>query len=182
MDINNLTAKMSLEESPNPSKSAKRVGYLKWEDYFMATAVLAAQRSKDPNCQVGACIVNTDKRIVGVGYNGMPNGCSDEVFDWTQTNKQLYVCHAEMNAILNKNVIDVKGCDLYVTRYPCNECAKVIIQSGIKNIYYIYNKHPDKPIYIASGKMLEAAGVSVMKFVPENNEILLNLSPPQMHC
>lgn len=180
MDINNLTAKMSLEDDASPAKSRKREGCLKWEEFFMANAVLAAQRSKDPECQVGACIVNPAKRIVGVGYNGMPNGCSDDIFEWKKDLKQLYVCHAEMNAILNKNVIDVKGCDLYVTRFPCNECAKVIIQSGISTIYFLEDKHPERQMYVAAKKMFVAAGVAVRQFTTdrkENIEIRLRISP-----
>ncbi|CAH0663828.1 unnamed protein product [Spodoptera exigua] len=178
MDINTLTAEMSLEESPRPPKSAKREGYLKWEDYFMGTALLAAKRSKDPNCQVGACIVNRENRIVGIGYNGMPNGCSDDTFPWDKNNKQFYVCHAEMNAILNRNIIDLKGCTLYVSRFPCNECAKMIIQSGITKVYYIYDKSPNKDVYIASKKMLEEAYVQFEVFKSEHKTIVIDLTPP----
>ncbi|XP_050552061.1 deoxycytidylate deaminase isoform X2 [Spodoptera frugiperda] len=113
-------------------------------------------------------------------YNGMPNGCSDDIFEWKKDLKQLYVCHAEMNAILNKNVIDVKGCDLYVTRFPCNECAKVIIQSGISTIYFLEDKHPERQMYVAAKKMFVAAGVAVRQFTTdrkENIEIRLRISP-----
>ncbi|XP_059500840.1 deoxycytidylate deaminase isoform X2 [Stegostoma tigrinum] len=114
----------------------KREDYLEWSEYFMAVAFLSAQRSKDPNSQVGACIVNPENKIVGIGYNGMPNGCSDDILPWARTGpnkldtKYMYVCHAELNAILNKNSADVKGCTMYVALFPCNECAKLIIQSG----------------------------------------------------
>ncbi|KAG7392201.1 hypothetical protein PHYBOEH_006455 [Phytophthora boehmeriae] len=114
----------------------KRTDYLSWDDYFMSVAFLSAMRSKDPSTQVGACIVNPEKKIVGIGYNGFPNGCDDDDLPWAResaTNSPLdtkypYVCHAEMNAILNKNSTDVKGCTIYVALFPCNECAKLIIQ------------------------------------------------------
>ncbi|XP_053440977.1 deoxycytidylate deaminase isoform X2 [Nycticebus coucang] len=114
----------------------KRDDYLEWPEYFMAVAFLSAQRSKDPNSQVGACIVDTENKIVGIGYNGMPNGCSDDLLPWRRTaesrldTKYPYVCHAELNAIMNKNSADVKGCSMYVALFPCNECAKLIIQAG----------------------------------------------------
>ncbi|CAO2612118.1 Deoxycytidylate deaminase [Lemmus lemmus] len=119
----------------------KRDDYLEWPEYFMAVAFLSAQRSKDPNSQVGACIVNTENKIVGIGYNGMPNGCSDDLLPWRRTaenkldtkypyGKTSSVCHAELNAIMNKNSADVKGCSMYVALFPCNECAKLIIQAG----------------------------------------------------
>ncbi|XP_076071795.1 deoxycytidylate deaminase-like [Mytilus galloprovincialis] len=121
---------------------------LEWEEYFMALAFLSAQRSKDPKTKVGACIVNKDQRIVGMGYNGMPNNCKDEDFPWgkgqtAEDNKHLYVCHAELNAVVNKIQADIRGCRMYVTLFPCNECAKIIIQSGIKKV--IYYKMPDMP-------------------------------------
>ncbi|KAH9643787.1 hypothetical protein HF086_002285 [Spodoptera exigua] len=166
MDINTLTAEMSLEESPRPPKSAKREGYLKWEDYFMGTALLAAKRSKDPNCQVGACIVNRENRIVGIGCLLIKFNCN------------VSVCHAEMNAILNRNIIDLKGCTLYVSRFPCNECAKMIIQSGITKVYYIYDKSPNKDVYIASKKMLEEAYVQFEVFKSEHKTIVIDLTPP----
>uniref|UniRef100_A0A8C6AYR6 Deoxycytidylate deaminase n=1 Tax=Monodon monoceros TaxID=40151 RepID=A0A8C6AYR6_MONMO len=112
----------------------KRDDYLEWPEYFMAVAFLSAQRSKDPNSQVGACIVNAENKIVGIGYNGMPNGCSDDLLPWRRTAESIldtkypYVCHAELNAIMNKNSADVKGCTMYVALFPCNECAKLIIQ------------------------------------------------------
>ncbi|XP_016075973.1 PREDICTED: deoxycytidylate deaminase isoform X2 [Miniopterus natalensis] len=116
----------------------KREDYLEWPEYFMAVAFLSAQRSKDPNSQVGACIVNAENKIVGIGYNGMPNGCSDDLLPWRRTaerkldTKYPYVCHAEMNAIMNKNSADLKGCAIYVALFPCNECAKLIIQVSKK--------------------------------------------------
>ncbi|XP_072806598.1 deoxycytidylate deaminase isoform X4 [Vicugna pacos] len=116
----------------------KRDDYLEWPEYFMAVAFLSAQRSKDPNSQVGACIVNAENKIVGIGYNGMPNGCSDDLLPWRRTAENIldtkypYVCHAELNAIMNKNSADVKGCSMYVALFPCNECAKLIIQAALR--------------------------------------------------
>ncbi|KAJ8947928.1 hypothetical protein NQ318_005156 [Aromia moschata] len=138
------------------SMNSKREDYLDWHEYFMATAFLAAKRSKDPCSQVGACIVNEDNVIVGIGYNGMPKGCGDDEFPWDKMshnaleNKYLYVCHAEVNAILNKNCASIKNCTLYVALFPCNECAKVIIQSGIKEVIYMSDKHAYKVQTVAS--------------------------------
>uniref|UniRef100_A0A4X2M5N9 Deoxycytidylate deaminase n=1 Tax=Vombatus ursinus TaxID=29139 RepID=A0A4X2M5N9_VOMUR len=115
--------------------SEKRDDYLEWPEDFMAVSFLSAQRSKEPNFQVGACIVNAENKIVGIGYNGMPNGCSDDLLPWNRAAKSKldtkypYVCHAEMNAIMNKNSADVKGCTMCVALFPCNECAKLIIQA-----------------------------------------------------
>ncbi|XP_034080409.1 deoxycytidylate deaminase isoform X5 [Gymnodraco acuticeps] len=124
----------------NGDTTRKREDYLEWPEYFMAVAFLSAQRSKDPSSQVGACIVNQENKIVGIGYNGMPNGCDDDLLPWSRSaddrlnTKYPYginkVCHAELNAIMNKNSADVKGCSMYVALFPCNECAKLIIQSG----------------------------------------------------
>ena len=125
----------------------KRSDYLSWDEYFMGVALLSAQRSKDPNTQVGACIINEKKKIVGIGYNGLPIGCDDDTFPWDRdgdflATKYPYVCHAELNAILNKISADLDKCTVYVTLFPCNECAKVIIQSGIQEIIYLTNKYP----------------------------------------
>ncbi|XP_044002488.1 deoxycytidylate deaminase isoform X2 [Aphidius gifuensis] len=156
------------ESSPemcrNPTQ--KRKNYLDWDEYFMALVFLSAQRSKDPCTQVGACIVDNEKRIVAVGYNGMPRGCDDDVFPWGKSgtkleNKHLYVCHAEVNAILNKNSHDVKNCTLYVGLFPCNECAKMIIQSGIKTVIYMSDKHAHKISTIAAKRMFEAANIEI---------------------
>lgn len=149
---------------------AKREGYISWDEYFMGVALLSAMRSKDPNTQVGACIVNDDNRIVSVGYNGFPRGCSDEVFPWERKadnqndTKYPFVCHAELNAILNSNGIGVKGSRIYVALFPCNECAKAIIQAGIKEIIYISDKYADTDNNRASRRMLAAAGVKLTKF------------------
>ena len=172
-----------MSESTQKGESAKRKNYIGWDDYFMSVAILSAHRSKDPRTQVGACIVNQDNRIVGVGYNGMPNGCSDDEYPWTapdQTNdcdelndKYLYVCHAELNAILNKNSADLRGCKIYVTLFPCNECAKMIIQSGITEIIFSSDKYSGRTKFKASKKMLDSAGVKWRQFVIEK-EISIN--------
>ena len=156
----------------------KRENYLSWDDYFMGLALLSAKRSKDPNTQVGACIVNTNNKIVSVGYNGMPMGCNDDVFPWGREGNDLdtkypYVVHAELNAILNSKV-DLSGCTIYVTMFPCNECSKAIIQSGIKKMVYLTNKYPDSVAVKASEKMLNSAGVECFKYETDTENILLN--------
>lgn len=142
----------------------KRTNYLTWKECFTEMAVLISQRSKDPNTQVGAVIVDTDNVIVSIGYNGFPRGCSDDKFPWDKgdgmNNKKLYVCHAEMNAIINTNK-DLNNCKIYTTLFPCNECAKVIIQKKIRKIYYLDRK--DNLSTKASKKMLKSAGVKYKK-------------------
>ena len=145
-----------------------RNDYISWEEYFMNIAVLSALRSKDPNTQVGACIVNNKNRIVSIGYNGMPNGCNDIDMPWDREGEYLdtkypYVCHAELNAILN-NKSDLEGCTLYVTLFPCNECAKAIIQSGIKKIIFNENKYELSDSCIASRKMFAKSGVDIVEY------------------
>uniref|UniRef100_UPI00398E8B09 deoxycytidylate deaminase-like n=1 Tax=Pristiophorus japonicus TaxID=55135 RepID=UPI00398E8B09 len=158
----------------------KREDYLEWSEYFMAVAFLSAQRSKDPNSQVGACIVNPENKIVGIGYNGMPNGCSDDLLPWARAapdkldTKYMYVCHAELNAILNKNSADVKGCTMYVALFPCNECAKLIIQSGISKVTYMSDKYRDTPEMKASKLMLDMARVECRQFTPKNKTIIID--------
>lgn len=135
-------------KKPDPYEQTCRSTYLSWDDYFMHVAFLSAQRSKDPNKQVGAVIVSSQKIICGVGYNGFPRGCQDDSLPWAKKSlanspmdtKYPYVCHAEMNAIMNKNSETVQGASLYVTMYPCNECAKLIIQSGISEVVYFEGK------------------------------------------
>ena len=145
---------------------------ISWDEYFMGVAKLSAKRSKDPNTQVGCCIVNQDKRIVAVGYNGMPMGCDDKDFPWNvregalNETKYAYVVHAELNAILNATS-SLKGCTLYVTLYPCNECTKSILQSGIKEIVFEDNKYEGKDFDLASKKMLQSANVKVRQFKAE---------------
>ncbi|MBP5756444.1 MAG: dCMP deaminase family protein [Spirochaetales bacterium] len=148
----------------------KRTDYITWDEYFMSVAMLSAMRSKDPNTQVGACIVNQDKKIVGTGYNGFPIGCSDDILPWGRDGNPLqtkypFVCHAELNAILNSISRDLRGCTLYVVMFPCNECAKAIIQSGIKEVIYRDNKYPDSDSVKASTMMLKQAGVNVRQLV-----------------
>lgn len=140
----------------------KRTDYISWDEYFMGVALLASKRSKDPNTQVGACIVNDDNIILSTGYNGFPIGCSDDSFPWQregEDTKYPYVVHAELNAILNSNGKSLKGARIYVDLFPCNECAKAIIQSGIKEVVYLYDKYADTSATIASKRMLDAAGV-----------------------
>ena len=149
---------------------AKREDYISWDEYFMGVALLSAMRSKDPSTQVGACIVNADNRIVSVGYNGFPRGCSDEDFPWERSadnqndTKYPFVCHAELNAILNSNGIGVKGARIYVALFPCNECAKAIIQAGITEVIYISDKYAETDANKASRRMLESAGVKLTSF------------------
>ena len=143
----------------------KRLDYISWDTYFMGIAQLSSKRSKDPKTQVGACIVNQDNKIVGIGYNGFPKGISDDEFPWHDQGNFLetkypFVVHAEANAILNASQ-DLKECKLFVTLFPCNECTKLIIQSGIKELIYISNKDEGKDFQIASKKMLEKAQVKL---------------------
>ena len=157
----------------------KRTDYISWDQYFMGIALLSAQRSKDPNTQVGACIVGEDNRILSVGYNGMPQGCEDDDMPWGRDgsaldSKYMYVCHAELNAILNyRGNISVKGARLYVTLFPCNECAKAIIQSGIKEVVYKSDKYADSESTIASKKMFDETGVTYRQYNSQDKEIRL---------
>ena len=144
--------------------SDKRKDYLSWDEYFMAVAVLAGMRSKDPNTQVGACIVSENNRILSMGYNGFPNGVSDDEFPWCRegdplNNKYFYSTHSELNAILNYRGGSLEGAKLYVTLFPCNECAKAIIQAGIRTVVYDCDKYSLTPSVIASKKMFDAVGV-----------------------
>lgn len=151
----------------------KRTDYLSWDDYFTAIAFLTAKRSKDPNTQVGACIVDTNKCIIGLGYNGFPRGCSDDDLPWARENpsrlhtKYPFVCHAEVNAILNKCSADVKGATLYVALFPCNECAKLIIQAGIAEVVYTSDKYHDSDSCRASRIMFQMSGVKLRQHIPK---------------
>ena len=146
-----------------------------WDEYFMGIAVLSCERSKDPNTKVGACIVDENKKVVSIGYNGMPSGCDESQLSWNKgeglDSKYLYVCHAEFNAILNtRNGSALRGCTLYVTLFPCNECTKAIIQTGIKEVVYISNKYENTVGVQASKRMLLLAGVKIRQYdgrVPE---------------
>lgn len=146
----------------------KRTDYISWDEYFMGIALLSAKRSKDPSTQVGACIVNTQNKIVGAGYNGLPIGCHDDDFPWGKTGEHLqtkypYVCHAELNAILNNIGISLHGCRIYTALFPCNECAKAIIQSGIQEVVYLSDKYSGNDLFIASKRMLDTAGIKLRK-------------------
>lgn len=158
----------------------KRTDYLSWDEYFMGVAKLSAQRSKDNNTQVGACIVNEENKIVAVGYNGMPIGCNDDDMPWERTGdfmntKYAYVCHAELNAILNRNDGSLKGCRLYVTLYPCNECAKAIIQSGIREVIYGDNKYADADNTRAAQMMFRHASVETRAYKASGRELTITL-------
>lgn len=158
----------------------KREDYLSWDEYFMGIAILSSYRSKDPNTQVGACIVNDRNKIMSVGYNGFPTGCSDDQFPWEREGeaydtKYPYVCHAELNAILNNAGANLSGCRIYVALFPCNECAKAIIQSGIREVVYLSDKYADTPMTRASKRMFRAAGVKLTKLEPKRARIVIEL-------
>lgn len=160
---------------------AKREDYISWDEYFMGVAKLAAMRSKDPNTQVGACIVNTANKIISTGYNGLPLGCSDDTFPWgregsTYDSKYGYVTHAELNAILNNPGTSLEGCRIYVALFPCNECAKAIVQSGIKEVIYISDKYTDTDENRASKRILNAAGVRYRRFISDKDELVIDLT------
>ena len=160
----------------------KRTDYISWDEYFMGVAKLAARRSKDPNTQVGACIVSQENIIISTGYNGMPKGCSDDEFPWDRTGedtKYPYVVHAELNAILNANGRDLRGSRVYVALFPCNECAKAIIQSGVKEVVYLSDKYANTPGTQASKRMLTAAGVKFTQLRPAVKSITLDLTPEE---
>ncbi len=158
----------------------KREDYITWDEYFMGVAMLAALRSKDPNTQVGACIVSQDNIIISTGYNGLPNGCSDDEYPWDRQGAQTkypYVVHAELNAILNANGRDLRGSRLYVALFPCNECAKAIIQSGVKEVVYLSDKYDGEPSNVASKRMMDSAGVRYHQLTPKTKQIVLNMEP-----
>ena len=147
----------------------KRTDYINWDEYFMGIALLTAMRSKDPSSQVGACIVSPENKILSLGYNGMPIGCNDDDMPWDREGdeletKYMYVCHAELNAILNAGGNSLKDCRIYVALFPCNECAKAIIQSGINEVIYISDKYADSDATLASKRMLASAGVKLTRF------------------
>lgn len=165
----------------------KRQGYINWEEYFMGVALLAAQRSKDPNTQVGACIVSGENScygsnvIISTGYNGFPIGCSDDEYPWeregsSNETKYPFVVHAELNAILNAHGKSLLGTKIYVALFPCNECAKAIIQAGIKEVIYLSDKYHDSDGSKASRRMLTSAGVKLSRFVPSTEKIVLNFN------
>ncbi len=159
-------------------KTKKREDYISWDEYFFGVSELSAMRSKDPNTQVGACIVNKKNRIVGMGYNGFPAGCSDEELPWGRkaesslNTKYPYVVHAEVNAILNSTT-PLDDCTIYVIMFPCNECAKMIIQSGIKEVVYIYDPYKDTDSVIAAKRMMDMSGVRHRLYTPKSESITL---------
>ena len=158
----------------------KRQDYISWDEYFMGIALLSAMRSKDNNSQVGACIVSPENKILSLGYNGMPIGCNDDDMPWEREGsdldtKYMYVCHSELNAILNSPNHDLRGSRMYVTLFPCNECAKAIIQAGIKTVIYDCDKYEHTPSVIASKRMLDAAGVRYYKYNRTGRKINLDV-------
>ena len=163
----------------------KRTDYINWDEYFMGIAMLAARRSKDPHTQVGACIVSQDNIIISTGYKGMPKGCSDDVFPWDRSGeneaatKYPYVVHAELNAILIASGRDLRGSRIYVALFPCNECAKAIIQSGIKEVIYLSDKYHDTMLNLVSKRMLSAAGVKFTQLKTTVKSITLDFTPEE---
>lgn len=160
--------------------SQKRKDYISWDEYFMGVAKMSAMRSKDPNTQVGACIVSDDNKILSMGYNGLPRGCSDDEFPWSREgdpldNKYLYTAHSELNAILNYRGGSLDNAKMYVTLFPCNECAKAIIQSGIKTLVYECDKYSETDSVIASKRMLNAAGVRYYKYQATGRKMEIEL-------
>ncbi len=161
--------------------TSKRTDYISWEEYFMAVAQLSALRSKDPNTQVGACIVNTKRHIIGIGYNGFPVGCSDDELPWDRegdflATKYPYVCHAEMNAITNaSNKAELDSASIYVSLFPCNECAKLIVQVGIKEIVYLTDKYREEPVFVAARRIFDMAGVKYRRLRPKHLDMKLSL-------
>ena len=155
----------------------KRTDYITWDEYFMGVALLASKRSKDPNTQVGACIVDENNVIISTGYNGFPIGCSDDDFPWDregENTKYPFVVHAELNAILNASGKLLRGARVYVALFPCNECAKAIIQAGIKEVIYLSDKYANTPLTQASKLMLNTAGVKLTQLHPETETITLD--------
>ena len=162
------------------NRQMKRQDYLSWDEYFMGIALLSAQRSKDNHTQVGACIVDQDHKILSVGYNGMPIGCNDDDMPWEREGKPLdtkylYVCHAELNAILNYGAGSLKGATIYTTLFPCNECTKAIIQSGIKEVVYLSDKYADSDSTRAAKRMYDLTKVVYRAYEPRNEKIELSL-------
>lgn len=157
----------------------KRDDYISWDEYFMGIAMLSSRRSKDPSTQVGACIVDKDNKVVGIGYNGFPIGCSDDNLPWERQadsanlTKYPYVVHAEANAILNSTK-DLHDARIYVDLFPCNECAKLIIQSGIKEVVFLSDKYKDTDSVKASRKMFNLSGVKERQLIVKNKKIILD--------
>lgn len=155
----------------------KRQNYITWDEYFMGVALLAAERSKDPNTQVGACIVDENNIILSTGYNGFPIGCSDDEYPWNREGgdvKYPYIVHAELNAILNSSGRNLKNSRVYVSMFPCNECAKALIQSGVREVIYLSDKYADTPSVIASKRMLKSAAVKFSQLKTDRQTVTLN--------
>jgi len=159
----------------------KKTDYLKWDEYFMGIALLSAKRSKDPHTSVGACIVSEDNKILSVGYNGMPRGCSDDEYPWDReassdlNTKYLYVCHAELNAILNYTGTNMLHARIYTTLFPCNECTKALIQVGITEVIYLSDKYSDTSSVIAAKRMMKSAGIVYTPYRAADKIISLEL-------
>lgn len=158
----------------------KRKDYISWDEYFMGVSMLSGMRSKDPNTQVGACIVSSQNKILSMGYNGFPNGCSDDEFPWDREGSELdtkysYVTHSELNAILNYRGGSLEGAKIYVSLFPCNECAKAIIQAGIREVVYADDKYADTPSVKASKRMFDAAGVRYYKYEKTGRKVELEM-------
>ncbi len=159
----------------------KKQDYLIWDEYFMGIALLSAKRSKDPHTSVGACIVSENNRILSVGYNGMPHGCSDDEYPWAREadneldTKYLYVCHAELNAILNYTGVNMRGSKIYTTLFPCNECTKALIQTGISEVIYLSDKYADTSSVLAAKRMMKSAGITYRCYRSGNKSVILDL-------
>ncbi len=159
----------------------KREDYISWDEYFMGVAELSGMRSKDPNTQVGCCIVSEDNKILSMGYNGLPMGCDDDEFPWDREGeeplrtKYPFVVHGELNAILNYRGGSLEGAKLYVSLFPCNECAKAIIQAGIRTVVYDSDKYEKTPATLASKRMFDAAGVRYYQYIRSGREIRITL-------
>ncbi len=158
----------------------KRNDYISWDEYFMGVAALSGMRSKDPSTQVGACIVSPNNKILSMGYNGFPNGCDDDEFPWERTGeenetKYPFVTHGELNAILNYRGGSLEGAKIYVTLFPCNECAKAIIQAGIKTVVYGDDKYAGTAAVLASKRMFRAAGVELIEYKATGRNIQLEV-------
>ena len=168
-----------VDEKEGKDAIKKREDYLPWDEYFMGISLLSAQRSKDPSTQVGACIVDQDNKIVGIGYNGFPRGCSDDILPWARKandvkdSKYPYVVHAEVNAIMNTTVM-LHNAKMYVALFPCNECAKMIIQAGIKEIIYLSDKYAETDSVKSAKKMFEMAGVKMRKLEPTRERLQIS--------
>lgn len=158
----------------------KRENYINWDEYFMGIAMLSAERSKDPSTQVGACIVSNENKILSVGYNGMPRNCDDDSYPWDREGealdtKYMFVCHAELNAILNYSGSNLRGSKVYVTLFPCNECAKALIQSGVSEVIYYSDKYSDSFSTLAAKRMFESAGIKMTAYKESGKEISVKL-------